>query len=314
MSAQIIIWEHPGILARISDHISDCVNAALGRGDGDMIILPLVEFLAAEQINSDRVCILLERSELFEQSLNARTSSKRLQTKILHQPDAISSPLASEETSIFVRQNDQDKSRLTLTHVRTETLEDIASHADTLQLKRILIASERAPERVVQTPSNRDQLSRERLYWGLSVSIALLGAYALLSIFAQTALQQRDATRNVERGLRTQVLALTDRELDISALDILQTERVERLTPVARLDLLAKITAATPDSAMWQRMELTDEDIVLTGTSADISALEAGFVEAFEGYTLDLDAGEVTEGENRVSVSLTLREMGAANE
>lgn len=310
MSAQRIIWTHRGMLSGIVDHIIECVSAATRRERNEVLTVSLEDFLASNQLDAEHVCILLSRSKVFEQGLNTRTPSQRLQRKILSQPDTVSSPISDEETVVFVRYNAQDKSRLQLSHIRAETLESIANHADALHLNSVSVAPEHFPNQSIETPYSQAQKSRTRLYWLVSIGSLIFGAYILLSAFAYTAQQSADASAIKERGLRAQVLALTDRELDISALYVLADQKAETLTPVARLDLLAKITAATPDSSMWRKITVNEETIVLEGASTDIAALEVSMREAFKGYNLSLVAGDQVEGVDRFEVVLSLAEAG----
>lgn len=311
MSAQKIIWTQRGMLALIADHVVECVSAATRRGRDEISDISLADFLASDQLDADHVCVLLSRSEVFEQNLNARTPSQRLQRKILSQPDTVSSPISDEETVVFVRSDAQDKSRLKLSHIRAETLESIATHADALHLKSVRVAPDHTPNQSIETPYSQAQKSRTSLYWLVSIVALIFGAYVLFSAFAHTAQQSSDANAIKERGLRAQVLALTDRELDISALDVLADQKAETLTPVARLDLLAKITAATPDSSMWRKITVKDQTITLEGSSADIAALEVSMREAFETYDLSLVEGDQVEGADRFDVVLSLTETGA---
>jgi hypothetical protein len=281
-----LIWTIPNLYDRLVSGAIERVRAAFGlRGQ-------------------TQTALELHPNQAWRTEFSAPVSNNRDMKAALTQALPALCPFPPEQATIYAAASDT-ASKVDLLFLKTDVHNQLIGEVDgthafaqdgmTFKLEKSLRKDRLVPGAII----------------GATLASLLILNFGLSSLVSQS-MDANTSLRTQEATLRAELKTRSDAARQKSTLDVfLATNPAQRL-PQARLNMLARYSEATPDSAYWLDVSVDAAQTTITGSAEDASAAIAEITEALPNERVST-AGSITAdtaGRERFVITITTDTRG----
>lgn len=283
ISRRDIDWPTSGLADRLLSGLAWLLSARTGKRAPSQSY-SLEDYLALEKVKSAALEIRLPAEHAFGDKLDVRTGNPTDARRIAEHESVHLDPLSNERSVILGGSFDSKARYIPLLFTRAETLKAIERKAGALGVQDLRLVVDAPAPLAVSSPGTRRTARKGRRLWALAYILFAASLWAAANAYLHRQSSELAQLRAQETELRDQLAERRAAEREVSALQTLADRNVDHRTLPARLDVLSRASAATPEGARWLSVKLDGPRLEVTGlgpSAADArDALASAFPEA----------------------------------
>ena len=302
MNARNINWPSVSWI----DHVLSASDRTAPQASGATLTIEYDALLELEQTNASSVLITLPCELAYADRLNVRTRSISEGRKVATHEITSIDPIADEGSVVLGGSLNPATRDIPLLILRSETLNAIEGKADELGIQTVHLHVDSEDGVCLETPGTRYRARTTRRFWLISFALLCLGLWASSAAFEVRETRHLSALTALETDLRRDVATRRASEREVSALQALASEGVDRQTAAARLAQLQRASNATPAGTRWMAVSLNGPVMELTGLGQSAAETREALAAAFPEARVAFSQSIASEGDGLQSFVISV--------
>lgn len=310
MTGTMIIWKEGDGWQRRLSKLAGRLSALFERAAGAraVAVFGYDDFMSATSLKGAEAMVVIPPIHAFQDRFDGRTKNYNdLQNILANQIDQLS-PLSGDDVVVLADRGHGSGAFIDLLFLRQEFVAAIEDKAGQLGLQKLWLSPETAPEVRHLSPTSQKQVRVATGFWVgafalLAVSLWLASGLAVMR--AETMLAE---TKAIEAEWRSAAQVLSEQNQQVSALQSLAENGVDRQTVAGRLDALVALRDATPDQAWWLDVTFSGNEIAFSGLATNAPRVLQSIAAAYPERSVTFSEPIIDEGGGRQSFVLAIGE------